>query len=708
MQHQRFYSHNVNHPAASNLDGTTTIITTKRQPHPSPAAHLYHSPTMSRAPHCESKGDASHQLPPGSPPASLDLASLGQQDHPTSPHSAASVPRKSKASTFSILSFAPPRRPALSHGTFDPNLPPYRHVSAGASAAVAPVTQETNVESARAPIAPQHPSTSHKENRKVSAELTKQLENLLKPASRSTSGSSSRANPVTSSSSSSWAVTSSSIAIRHSSPVQSVTTETWEPPPEVEPSPTPSPPPVLELQSEYFSFPPFDSYLGKARPGLRTKRSDKSWVLLQKLKGKLVEMHNNGQLERSGRSSSRTSLSSGKSRPSHSPAKPPKSRSDTTHSARRRASEGEATGQRPELGLRGTGKAATVAERSTRLSGLGQNMVSQEPDGNATASPEVASTTQTEDPQINPSPSKHITIVESDPPADIHNGSKSPGKAKESSNIVEFTQNIASSIFQSLVTIATGDASEQSVAPSSTSREGSFRGKGSTTSPYRSKEPRSGKGKEQRDESSADSSEDELTFMEYVKRFSDGSPPPMRQISRLVSPVGAPPPSMGTTPETTDKDKEAMPRTVTFKDHPVESTHTPAEASDSEAPDSPNKHEYEASSSRKTTTDEDGLEQFPYRAEDYTIITEYFYNTQGRLLREKWPFLYDNEVKYLIDSKWLEMEWEDLEEWAQESANHIDEEGYVEPDLFEDITLVDPRSLGQEKKEDDMRRATAG
>ena len=83
-----------------------------------------------------------------------------------------------------------------------------------------------------------------------------------------------------------------------------------------------------------------------------------------------------------------------------------------------------------------------------------------------------------------------------------------------------------------------------------------------------------------------------------------------------------------------------------------------------------------------------------YTAEDYDTITTYFYNTQARVLKRKWPFLYDNEIKYLIDEKWLEMEWEDLEDWAQESAKHIDEEGYVEPDLFENLTLVDPRGPG--------------
>ncbi|KAK6349579.1 hypothetical protein TWF696_005864 [Orbilia brochopaga] len=666
---------------------------------------------MSELLQCESESDAALQSPPGSPDITIDKTPPGQQS-PTTASSTTTTGRKSKAPTFSIISFAAPRRPVLSRDTFDANAPPYRQVSAAASEAIAPLTQQTNVEFARRPLSPQLSSDDKKENRKVSAELTKQLESLLKPASRSTSGSSSRARPAKSTTSSSWAVTASSIAIRNGCPVQSITTQTWEPPPDLEPPPDPIALVAPEIQSEYFSFPPFDSYPKNARPGLRTRCSDKSWVLLQKLKGKIVEMHNNGQLERSGRSSSRTSLSSRKSRrSSRSPSKPTKGRSDTIQSARRRASESEATSARPDLGVSVADKAATLAERSTRSSGLNQDRVAQECDDNnttTTTSRQINSTTPVASPpQKQPSPGKHITIVEPDQQSDTRDDSKSPGKRKDSPNIVGLTQSIATTIFQSLVTIATGEVGDQSIAAPSISRESSFRGRPSNTSLYQPKESRGAKEKRQGNANSADSSEDEMSFLEYVKRFADGSPPPGRRIGRIMSPACGQSASLEVPSEHhSDKGKEAIPRTVTFEEQPAVSREMPVEESDSEAADSPSAHEFEPLSPNKTM--EEIPEQALYRAEDYNIITEYFYNTQSRLLRLKWPFLHDNEVKYLIDSKWLEMEWEDLEEWAQESAKHIDEEAYVEPDLFEDIEIVDPRSLGHVNVEAESGQAITG
>ncbi|KAF3915524.1 hypothetical protein ABW21_db0203541 [Orbilia brochopaga] len=706
--------------SSHHLHGSTTRNFASFKSHLLQATTLCHGLKMVESVQHDSVRDAISRSPPGSPVTATDIASpVLSTPIDITPSSTATFPRTSKASTFSVLSFAPPRRPALADDTFDANAPPYRHVSAGASEAIAPLTQQTNVEFARRPLTPRIISDDKKENRKVSVELTKQLESLLKPASRSTSASSARAKPIKSSSSSAWAVTDSSIAIRHSSPVQSVTTQIWEPPPEVEPSLELIPAP--EIQSEYFSFPPFESYPKNALPGLRKKHSDENWVLLQKLKGKIVEMHNNGQLERSGRSSSQTSLSSSRKsrRASRSPSKPSgtgKPHLDTTHSARRRASDSEATGHhsRPEFGFLTSDKAATVTERSTRSSSLKQDVVPQECDDNTTCHHhppvtdiEAVSSTPAQDSLRSPPPEKHITIIEPDALSDTNDGSRSPSKT---SNIVGLTS-IASSIFQSLVTIATGDTGEQSSALASISAESSLRSKASNSSPYRRKETRGGKAKDQENASSGDSSEDEMTFLEYVKRFADGSPPPGKRIGRIMSPmpVGGLPASPEIRTEHLNKGKEAIPRTVKFEAGPVESRDSPEETSDSdEVPDSSSAHEHEPSSLSKAMPEEEDSEGVPYRADDYNIITEYFYNTQGRLLRQKWPFLLDNEVQYLIENKWLEMEWEDLEEWAQESAKHIDEEGYVEPDLFEDIELVDPRSPEFVKKEDELRETLIG
>ncbi|KAK6350595.1 hypothetical protein TWF718_003784 [Orbilia javanica] len=586
---------------------------------------------------------------------------------------------KSKASTFSVLSFNPPRRRALSPGIFDANAIHYRQASSRASDPTTQLSQDL----LDRPI-PQKSTTSaldaseesllqQNENQRVSPELKKQLESLISPALRAAS------QPSTPSTLSSirfggWSVGTSSIALRPSEPIPSiVTTQLWEPPVSVPEGSledsgsdrVPTPLSMSGYQSEYISFPPFESYPKNPRPGLRSRCSDKSWHLLQKLKGKIVELHNAGL--HSSRSSSRNSISS---RNSRSPGRP---LTENQQSRTRAASESGGNGKRLDFGppSRPRLKAATVSGGTLRTSAPNLKRVSiVEPNSTLKT---------TNDPQNRPS-AQRTTAVPITPRTTQRNlqqtSEQTPEGQREPGGLSSITRplELASNIFQNLVAIASSDTAKST--PISPDRGGAPE----TNIPKSQNEGGSPK------TSNQDSSEDEMSFMEYIKKFSDSSPagtPKYHPFSAPSCDILA----ADVQPEFSSATKQTVPRTVTFKDpsyDDIKRSNTPmspiqeAESIDEIPPD--------------IALDPDtGKTLIKYTAEDYDTITIYFYEIQARVLKQKWPFLYDNEIRYLIDNKWLEMEWEDLEDWAQESAKNIDDKNYVEPDLFEDLTLVDPR-----------------
>ncbi|KAK6534842.1 hypothetical protein TWF281_006141 [Arthrobotrys megalospora] len=625
------------------------------------------------------------QSPARESPASVKL---NAQEAPTIPSDTEASPanRKSKASTFSALSLNPPRRPALSPNTFDPNATPYRHVSSGASHPTTQLSQDSLIHPTRRASAastiraPEQSFIDQKENQRVSPELKKQLESLIAPASRTTSQSSRPSTVSKDSKFGGWSIGKSSIAIRPSEPVANIiTTELWEPPasaPEASPEGSESdqvhtPISMSGYQSEYVSFPPFESYPKNPRPGLRSRCSDKSWHLLQKLKGKIVEIHNAGL--QSSRSSSRNSISSRKSR---SPGRPLR---ENQPPRTRPASESGGSRTRLDVGpsTRSRHKAATISGGTLRTSASNLKRVS------------IAELNATSAEQTNTkirSSTHQATIVAVAPDTELQNQQRTPEAHKEPSGLSSLTRplELASSIFQSLVTIASGDTPKST--PVSPDR-GSVSDTNNSKSPSRIPVPKTSLAKGQTSQpSNEDSSEDEMSFMQYIKRFSDSSPTgaPKRPLFSTTSYDT----STEVKPELSITAKQAIPRTVTFKGPSYDDIRRATPMSPIQEANSNDEIPPEIALDPDT-----GKALIKYTAEDYDTITTYFYNTQARVLKQKWPFLYENEIKYLIDNKWLEMEWEDLEDWAQESAQHIDDEGYVEPDLFEDLTLVDPRSL---------------
>ncbi|KAK6506813.1 hypothetical protein TWF481_005273 [Arthrobotrys musiformis] len=586
--------------------------------------------------------------------------------------------RKPKASTFSVLSLNSPRRPALSPNTFDPNTTPCpqstSEVSSPTTQPPPAISDQSIRESSAASALEVLEETSladQKENQRVSPELKKQLESLIAPASRTTSQSSGPSTASKGSRFGAWSIGTSSIALRPCEPVPSiVTTQLWEPPQESVPQGSsedsgsdrvPTPLSMSGYQSEYISFPAFESYPKNPHPGLRSRCSDKSWHLLQKLKGKIVEMHNAGL--HSSRSSSRNSISSRKSR---SPGRP-LAENQQPHTQ----PESEGGGSRTRLNSgpssRSKIKAATVSGGTLRTSAPNLKRVS-------IVDPKPATET-INNPQIGPSAHKS-TIVAVPPlegtksPQQILEGQKEPAGLPGLTSPLEF----ASSLFQSLVTIASGDNTKS--IPVSPDR-------GSASEVNTSKPEDKGKAPRTPNQ---DSSEDEMSFMEYIKKFSDSSPTGTPR-QPLFSAPNCDISAVDVQPEFSNTAKQAVPRTVTFKDPTYDDIKrgtfpmSPIQEADScdEIPP-------------EIALDPDtGKTLIKYTAEDYDTITTYFYNVQARVLKRKWPFLLDTEITYLIDSKWLEMEWEDLEDWAQESAQHVDDPNYVEPDLFEDLTLVDPR-----------------
>ncbi|EWC45633.1 hypothetical protein DRE_05194 [Drechslerella stenobrocha 248] len=654
-------------------------------------------------------GDStSHNQPPASPILPSDDTS-GQASSLL--NLAAKFARKPKASTFSVLPIDLPRRPAVVDGTFATSAPPYRHISTGSLTGATQSTQGTTVECIRKSSQLSSISSDKKENIRVSPELKKQLETLIKSPSSSISASSSRSKPCKGSASPAWSITASSIAVRSSEPVQSITTRPWEPPEEI--APLSKPLPFPETQSEYFSFPPFKPYPKDARPGLHTRRSDKSWLLLQRLKGKISEIHNTGQIERSGRSSSRTSVSSRIS--SKSPTKRAKSRSDTKQSARRQKSGGEASSHRSLLRPSNAnvpiqpvtvGSRRMVSFTPNTSTSASSSKVSEGHNRNPSADPQINSALQATNKHIQPSTDNHITITEqASPCVEIAAKQSSPGRKQGSSTIVGITQSLASSIFHSLVTIATGDISEEHSAPAQAPDRNSHL-VGDSTEPDPNKKETI-EGDYQDDEFDTESSGDELTFMEYVKRFADSSSPPAKQPSQSTPSIDEHCSPQAAQPELPNESNEMASQIANLQEAAAEEAEgrTPAPGPSTSALQQPNPPKAGASNPRGKAPESDRV---PYRAEDYDIITTYFYNTQARLLKTKWPFLLDNEIKHLVDTKWLEMEWEDLEQWAEESAKHIEEEGYIEPDLFEELTLIDPRKFWGKDKEGVYRRMIMG
>ncbi|KAF3214213.1 hypothetical protein TWF106_009272 [Orbilia oligospora] len=587
--------------------------------------------------------------------------------------------RKAKASTFSVLSLDHPRRRALSPNTFDSNAISHPQVSSGASHPTIQLSHDSPNHSVRklsatsVGEASEQSSPRQKENQKFSPELKKQLESLIAPDSRTTPQSSTPSTVSKSSRIGGWSIGTSSIALRPSEPAPSiVTTQLWEPEgtPEgssesTESDRVPTPLSMSGYQSEYISFPSFESYPKNPRPGLRSRCSDKSWHLLQKLKGKIVEMHNAGL--HSSRSSSRNSISSRKSR---SPARP---LAENQQPRTRAASEsgGNRTRLDPGPSPRSKLKAATVSGGTLRTSASNLKRVSiAEPNSTAiliTNLQRRSSTYRATIIAVTPEKGQHTPNQASEQTSE---GQKEPTGLSGLTRPIEF----ASNIFQSLITVASGGSSKST--PVSPDRGGAS---GTNVSQLQDK----GKPPQLTNQ---DSSEDEMTFMEYIKKFSDSSPtgtpkyPPFSAPSCDIL-------AAEVQPEFSNTVGQAAPRTVTFKDPTHDNIRRGA------APMSPIQ---EADSSEEIPPEialdpGTGKTLIKYTAGDYDAITNYFYNVQTRVLKQKWPFLYGNEIKYLIDNKWLEMEWEDLEDWAQESARHVDDEDYVETDLFEDLTLVDPR-----------------
>ncbi|EPS39290.1 hypothetical protein H072_6937 [Dactylellina haptotyla CBS 200.50] len=584
----------------------------------------------------------------------------------------AASPQNSRASTLPILPRNLARRRILSAETFDENARPYRRASAGApQTAIQTLPHADDNHTVRTD--PNTPLDIQKENRKASIALKRQLE-CFKKSSISVSEPPSQVTTAQELFSPAWSITSNSIAIKKSRPVQSLTTNLWELREEEAVTPEGLVNDSSEPQSEYLSFPAYESFPKTSRPGLRTRCSDKSWFLLQRLKGKIVDIHNGGQ--RSGRSSSQTSISSRKS--SRSPGRSLKQHHQSGRTRRRRASDGEQT-SRPNLNPHVLNEncqqnTPTVAGGILKSPAKHQKRSSQDPSLSLTAQPDNHSNKETRE------TSKHVRIEspESREISGDRNQQESIVQGKPSP-LVGFAQGVASSLYQSLVTIATGDSAPATTLKRLIGVE--------TTTKVRSIDISSDKRARERgpkfksNKNPEDSSDEEMNFMEYVKRFA-GSPP---SGERLASPT------MGNSsrdgmPEWFSLSNETVPRSMQ-PDEPTRVPNSPPQTL-TPVPEDTNVIPLEAAS--------DTLNKpapVNYKAQDYEIITTYFYNTQTRLLNAKWPFLLENEIKHLIDTKWLEMEWEDLEDWARESAKHVDEIGYIEPDLFEDISLVDPRRL---------------
>ncbi|KAF3205578.1 hypothetical protein TWF191_001832 [Orbilia oligospora] len=361
---------------------------------------------------------------------------------------------------------------------------------------------------------------------------------------------------------------------------------------------------------------------------------------------------------------------SGYHRKSRSPARP---LAENQQPRTRAASEsgGNRTRLDPGPSPRSKLKAATVSGGTLRTSASNLKRVSiAEPNSTAiliTNLQRRSSTYRATIIAVTPEKGQHTPNQASEQTSE---GQKEPTGLSGLTRPIEF----ASNIFQSLITVASGGSSKST--PVSPDRGGAS---GTNVSQLQDK----GKPPQLTNQ---DSSEDEMTFMEYIKKFSDSSPtgtpkyPPFSAPSCDIL-------AAEVQPEFSNTVGQAAPRTVTFKDPTHDNIRRGA------APMSPIQ---EADSSEEIPPEialdpGTGKTLIKYTAGDYDAITNYFYNVQTRVLKQKWPFLYGNEIKYLIDNKWLEMEWEDLEDWAQESARHVDDEDYVETDLFEDLTLVDPR-----------------
>ncbi|KAF3096174.1 hypothetical protein TWF102_006794 [Orbilia oligospora] len=564
---------------------------------------------------------------------------------------------KTKVSTFSVLSLDQPRRRALSPNTFDSNAISYPQVSSGASHPTIQLSHESPNHSVRKLSATSvgeasgQSSPRQKENQKFSPELKKQLESLIAPDSRTTPQSSAPSTVSKSSRLGGWSIGTSSIALRPSEPVPSiVTTQLWEP----EGTPEGS-----SESTESDRVP---------TPLSMSGCSDKSWHLLQKLKGKIVEMHNAGL--HSSRSSSRNSISSRKSR---SPARP---LAENQQPRTRAASEsgGNRTRLDPSPSSRSKLKAATVSGGTLRTSASNlKRVLIAEP--NSTAIPinnlqRRSSTHRGTIIAVTPERGQHTPNRLNQASEQTSEGQKEPTGLSGLTRPIEF----ASNIFQSLITVASGGSPKST--PVSPDRGGAS---GTNVSKLQDK----GKSPQLTNQ---DSSEDEMTFMEYIKKFSDSSPtgtpkyPPFSAPSCDIL-------AAEVQPEFSNTVKQAAPRTVTFKD-PIYDNIRRGTAHMSPIQEAESSEEIPPEIALDPGT---GKTLIKYTADNYDAITNYFYNVQTRVLKQKWPFLYGNEIKYLIDNKWLEMEWEDLEDWAQESARHVDDEDYVETDLFEDLTLVDPR-----------------
>ncbi|KAF3126571.1 hypothetical protein TWF703_010442 [Orbilia oligospora] len=564
---------------------------------------------------------------------------------------------KTKVSTFSVLSLDQPRRRALSPNTFDSNAISYPQVSSGASHPTIQLSHESPNHSVRKLSATSvgeasgQSSPRQKENQKFSPELKKQLESLIAPDSRTTPQSSAPSTVSKSSRLGGWSIGTSSIALRPSEPVPSiVTTQLWEP----EGTPEGS-----SESTESDRVP---------TPLSMSGCSDKSWHLLQKLKGKIVEMHNAGL--HSSRSSSRNSISSRKSR---SPARP---LAENQQPRTRAASEsgGNRTRLDPSPSSRSKLKAATVSGGTLRTSASNlKRVLIAEP--NSTAIPinnlqRRSSTHRGTIIAVTPERGQHTPNRLNQASEQTSEGQKEPTGLSGLTRPIEF----ASNIFQSLITVASGGSPKST--PVSPDRGGAS---GTNVSKLQDK----GKPPQLTNQ---DSSEDEMTFMEYIKKFSDSSPtgtpkyPPFSAPSCDIL-------AAEVQPEFSNTVKQAAPRTVTFKD-PIYDNIRRGAAHMSPIQEAESSEEIPPEIALDPGT---GKTLIKYTADNYDAITNYFYNVQTRVLKQKWPFLYGNEIKYLIDNKWLEMEWEDLEDWAQESARHVDDEDYIETDLFEDLTLVDPR-----------------
>ncbi|KAF3938659.1 hypothetical protein ABW19_dt0205210 [Dactylella cylindrospora] len=289
--------------------------------------------------------------------------------------------------------------------------------------------------------------------------------------------------------------------------------------------------------------------------------------------------------------------------------------------------------------------------------------------------------------------------------------------AAESTGIIQATQSLTASLFQSLVTIATNEPQipplPQDEAEEDESREvfqpkellgGHLMVKQSSDSVG---EDKVGGGSQNdthhsQNQNSDDSSDNELTFLGYVKRFSETSPPPSRPVLPFNSPTSGYASSSEVKPASSAVNTSSAIRTVSFQE-PLKS---PSEITKQKNV-SKSTHESSKLSFSKTPEINSDDEGSLSRHEDYDIITTYFYRTQSQLVKRKWPFLQKSAVKHLVDTKWLEMEWEDIEHWAKESAQHLNDEDYIEPDLFEDLDLADPRSKASSSGAVDKGKAKA-